>query len=380
MVELKTSFTLADVAVDMIDSSPNLIFIVNAQTAEFVYVNPSVIEKWGYPRDELLAGGSPLKISPEKQPDGTPTNELAVNYMMKALDGADVDFRWVFRKADDEDFVGLCQIKAHGGSQQLAERGLIMCTVTDITQDEHNHQVLQMALRKAEAARIAQQTFIATMSHELRTPLNAINGFAGVLSMITQGKIKQQADIILRNGQRLLELINSVLDIARMESDQLPIVMKPYHIRGLATQTIESLQSLAHEKGVEIKMLFDEDVPEQVTLDKDAFIKVLNNLVGNALKFTHQGHIAAHFSRDGESLVIEVQDTGVGIPLHMQAAIFERFRQVDGSSSREYGGSGLGLYIVRSLCNMMGGTVTVSSTEGEGSTFTATMKVFKEEA
>ncbi|RMF78072.1 MAG: PAS domain-containing sensor histidine kinase [Chloroflexi bacterium] len=375
---LQTTFQLDAVSADMVDSSPNLIFIVNARTAEFVYVNPAVSEKWGYPREELLNGGTPFTISPPNQPDGTPTNELATQYMMKAMSGEDTDFRWVFRRADGEEFIGLCQIKAYGGSPSLAEQGLIMCTVTDITEDERNRQALEVALRRAEAARIAQQTFIATMSHELRTPINAINGFAGVLMMTTQGTVRQQAETILRNGKRLLDLINSVLDIAKIESEQLPIVMKPHDLREILVSALEPLQSVAKEKNIGLKIEIANNVPQQITIDKDAFIKIVSNLAGNALKFTNEGGVTVTVTCMAENLIIEVSDTGIGIPLHMQSAIFDRFRQVDGSSQREHGGSGLGLYIVRSLCKLLGGNVTVTSVEGQGSTFKAVLPVLKE--
>jgi signal transduction histidine kinase len=227
------------------------------------------------------------------------------------------------------------------------------------------------AMQEAREASRLKSEFLAVMSHELRTPLNAIIGFAGIMLLeASNGKYRHMTERIRANSERLLTLIDDILDISRIESGRLELVPVPLSLRRVAEEIRSEMAVLAEQKGLAFSATVSDDVPQEVMLDEEAIIKMLTNLVSNGFKFTNEGSVQLRIHREQSELVFEAIDTGIGIPAHMQQIIFESFRQVDGSTTREHGGAGLGLSIVRHLCSAMNGTVTVSSDVGEGSTFT----------
>lgn len=229
---------------------------------------------------------------------------------------------------------------------------------------EANEKVLETSRLKDE--------FLAVMSHELRTPLNAILGFSGILLMDDTLDEKQAFQIqrIETNSERLLNLINDILDISRIQAGRMTFNPVTLDIHRLTNRLYEQLGILAKQKGLLFTKTITPDVPDKIVLDEDAFIKILTNLVSNAIKFTTEGEVSLTLSTDAQKLVVRVQDSGIGIPPQLQEVIFEEFRQVDSSSMRSYGGTGLGLAIVRRLCMALGGNVSVKSRVHEGSTFT----------
>jgi len=230
-------------------------------------------------------------------------------------------------------------------------------------------------IRQAKEAARAKDVFLATMSHELRTPLNAIIGFLGIMMMAggLEGDNLYMVERARANAERLLKLINDILEISRIEAGRLELAKTDVNVRDLVEGLSSQMDVLAEQKGVQFAVHIDADVPITVRADPDALTKIVTNLLGNAFKFTDKGSVAMQISRTDTSLQIQVKDTGIGIPLHMQEAIFESFRQVDDSIARAHGGSGLGLSIVRQLCMAMNGSVRVSSAPGQGSTFTVTL-------
>ncbi len=238
---------------------------------------------------------------------------------------------------------------------------------------------LRIATAEAREASRLKDEFLAVMSHELRTPLNAIIGFTGILTLTKnlEPNVEHKIRRIRANGERLLALINDILDISRIESGRMQLTFTPIAIRPLIETLDAQMIVLAEEKGLAFKVHIDEAVPQLIEIDQDAITKIATNLLSNAFKFTEKGEVNLnlHWQEKDSQLVIEVIDTGIGIPAHMSEIIFETFRQVDGSSTRKYGGSGLGLSIVRHLCSTMNGTVQVSSVVDGGSTFTVTLPV-----
>ncbi len=229
--------------------------------------------------------------------------------------------------------------------------------------------------KEAEAAREANRLkdqFLAVMSHELRTPLNAIIGFLGVMKMM--GKLDTQAthmaDRARANAERLLALINDILDISKIESGQYELIPSSIDLRKTVERWQSQMEILAKQKGVEFTVKIDNQLPDMIYVDEDALTKVTTNLLANAFKFTEKGSVTLDLKRHGSSAwTISVTDTGIGIPENARALVFESFRQVDGSIRRAYGGTGLGLSIVQRLCTVMKGSVQLQSTVGEGSTF-----------
>ncbi|MCP4717410.1 MAG: response regulator, partial [Deltaproteobacteria bacterium] len=244
--------------------------------------------------------------------------------------------------------------------------------------------IIRAEKEKAVKANKAKSEFLANMSHELRTPLNAVIGFSELLSaMAVEQKQRSYTQSIRTAGKSLLTLINDILDLSKIESGMMEIKYAPVNPRMIFNE----IQQIFHEKLTRKNLAYitdiDESLPTLLTLDETRLRQILLNLVGNAVKFTADGHIklsakqAAKTHQPGLSartpgqinLVISVEDTGIGIPPQEQARIFQPFTQQSGQSIREYGGTGLGLSICKRLTQMMKGRISVTSQPGKGSCF-----------
>lgn len=235
----------------------------------------------------------------------------------------------------------------------------------------------------AENSRLKSE-FLSMMSHELRTPMNAIQGFTGIMLKRMAGvdyneKSERYLNKIQSNSERLLGLINDFLDLSRIESGRMEIAHLPMSPTEMAQRWQENLSVLADNKNLEFTLDIDPNLPETLYGDEEAISKIAINLVGNAIKFTEAGSVTLFLQKQDNQMKLEVTDTGVGIPPHARDYIFDEFRQVDQSSKRVHGGTGLGLSIVQKLAVAMGGTVTLQSEVGEGSTFTVLLPMHTDE-
>ncbi|MFL5296789.1 MAG: ATP-binding protein [Phenylobacterium sp.] len=241
----------------------------------------------------------------------------------------------------------------------------------NVTERKRSELALTAALDRAEAGSRAKSEFLATMSHEIRTPLNGVLGMAQAMS---QDKLaasqRVRLEVIRKSGESLLTLLNSVLDLSKIEAGKFALDEGEVDIEAIARAAADAFSAEAQAKGVQIGVLVGEAAKGVYAGDAVRLSQVLYNLVSNAVKFTPEGSVTLAVDRRGRNLVVQVADTGVGISADQQAGLFEKFVQADSSVTRRFGGTGLGLAICRQLVTMMGGTIELESRENAGSTFT----------
>ncbi|MEO5364098.1 MAG: MASE1 domain-containing protein [Magnetococcus sp. DMHC-8] len=249
--------------------------------------------------------------------------------------------------------------------------------VTDITAQKEAQLEMARAKAQAEAANRAKTDFLSAMSHEIRTPMNIVLGMSEVL-LETELNTEQQHHLtMLRNaGTSLLQLINDILDLSKVEADKLPILEESVPVRQEAQEVVDMLQVLARKKGLSLTLRVDPRLPEYLLSDTLRFRQCLFNLINNALKFTEQGGVVVEIGQnDGQPPAVQctVADSGIGIRSEYLDTIFENFTQFDSGLSRRYGGTGLGLPLTKRLLDKLGGRIWVESTYGQGSRFHFTL-------
>ncbi|MEM9968447.1 MAG: ATP-binding protein [Pseudomonadota bacterium] len=259
---------------------------------------------------------------------------------------------------------------------QRGPEGDMVSLGLDITATVRYEEELKKARHTAESANRAKSAFLANMSHEIRTPMNGIVGMAQVLSDTELDQEQQLCvETIKNSGEALLVILNDVLDYSKIEARKLDLHPQPFNLKTAIEEVIMLLEPIAHEKGIALVLDYDATLAERLFADPGRIRQILTNLIGNAVKFTQEGHVSievageSSVAEDNVAVTVIIEDTGIGIPPEMVGHIFGEFNQVENERNRQFDGTGLGLAITQRLVEMMGGRIWVTSKEGKGSRF-----------
>ncbi|MEY4592691.1 MAG: hypothetical protein RIR18_1586 [Pseudomonadota bacterium] len=320
----------------------------------------------GYTKEEAL------RLNVSDWDASIPKSELV--RVVREIIGSAKQFETLHRRKDGS--VIAVEINAKG--IEIDGHHYLYASSRNITERKEAEKSILQAKEAAEAANVAKSRFLATMSHEIRTPMNGILGMAQLLLMpnLEEQERHEFAQTILNSGKVLLALLNDILDLSKVEAGKLELETRPFDAAEIVNETQKLFAESAHLKGLALHASWVGPAEQIYAGDSLRIRQMVTNLVSNALKFTSSGEIrltAQEIERDNTNasalLEFSVADTGVGIPFEKQHLLFQPFSQADTSTTRQYGGSGLGLSIVRSLSKLMGGNVGLESTPGEGSRF-----------
>lgn len=339
----------------------------------FKRVNPAFTRTLGFTEEELLASPFFDFIHPED----VSATLAEVQKLAAGQDTIDFENRYLRKDGSYCWIAWRCPAPAPGS-------GLLYGVGRDVTEHKRVEMEFRKAMAATEAASRAKSEFVANMSHEVRTPLNGILGMTELaLEAEVTPRVRDYLETINQSAELLLMIVNDILDFSKMESGKFQLDSTEFPLRETLEITLQALASRAHKKGLELAFHIDPATPDALIGDPVRLRQVITNLVGNAVKFTDQGEVVVHVEpeRNGElasdtlfdsglvRLHGVVRDTGIGIPPDKQERIFEAFSQADMSTTRKYGGTGLGLTISSYLIQQMGGRIWVESREGEGSEF-----------
>ncbi len=347
------------------DSLPVLISYVDVhQRYRF---NNLAYERWfDVPRDSLR-GRHVRELL------GDATYELAAPHILRALAGDAVGYETEYPFRDTRRVIRVEYVPDRGVDGEI--RGYVSVKY-DVTEARLAAQSLAEAKRAAEKANVAKSDFLANMSHEIRTPLSSILGYGELLEAHTVDPDNLACiDAIRRNGRHLLEIVNDILDLSKIEAGMLRAELVRMAPGGILRDAVESLRVRAAEKGLSLDLSHEGPLPATIESDPTRLRQVLLNLLSNAIKFTERGgiRVSVRLLASSRLLEIEVADTGIGISPERQVGLFVAFTQADSSINRRYGGTGLGLAISKRLVELLGGNISVASSEGQGSKFSFTV-------
>jgi two-component system, sensor histidine kinase and response regulator len=383
----------------VIDNLPDAIFVKDLEYRKTI-ANPADVRNMGFTSESEVLGKSDFDIFPQAVAEQTNVDDrtvvqtgIPVLNREELLTNKNGDRYWLLTskiplRDNDGAITGLVGIGIDITDRKLAEEALArqnedLARAKAVAEDqacelEQQAESLREAREQALEASRLKSEFVANMSHEIRTPLNGIIGMAGLL-MDTRVTPDQQeyVDVIHKSGEILLNVINDILDFSKIEAGRMSLEVVPFNLQEVFEESLELHAQAARAKGLEVTCFVEENVPTELKGDPGRIRQILMNLIGNAIKFTEHGEISLRaqlVSEDPSAAVIRlsVHDTGIGISPDAQRRLFQPFTQADGSTTRRFGGTGLGLTISKRLSEMMHGTISVESQPGTGSTFHVT--------
>jgi two-component system, sensor histidine kinase and response regulator len=352
------------------ENNPVPTWVFDLESCQFLEVNNAAIKHYGYSKEDFLAMNI-MDLRPTGDTDSI-KEELDI---IKTRDSSTMQGRHCIKDGT------IIDVLLSWHNFDYDNHRAVLVVAQDITESKQAQEELRAAKEAAEIANKAKSEFLANMSHEIRTPMNGVIGTISLLAH-TQLTAEQQeyVETIRLSGDALLNVINDILDLSKIESNEIILEAHPFRIGTCIEETFDLFAIQADQKNIDLVYWIDEKVPQVVIVDAARLRQVLVNLVSNAIKFTEHGEIHILVSKvseiDGKiELLFAVRDTGIGIPIDRIHKLFRPFSQVDSSSTRKYGGSGLGLAICARAVALLDGHIWVESKFGEGSTFSFTINV-----
>ncbi len=342
--------------------------IIHAEDGEVIYLSKTWCQISGYTQDEIKTVQDWLKKTCTTEKDLIQGKIDKLYELDARFEEGEFD---ILAKNGDKivwDFYSVPLGRLPDGKR------LVMSTAVDVTERKRQQEHLENAKIQAEAANIAKSQFLANMSHEIRTPINAIIGFCGFLTEedLNAGQ-REEVKIISEAANSLLKLVNDILDFSKIEAGELATEKINFSLNKLLNSLKLMMKPKAVLKGIEFEIIRDDELPVLINSDPTRLNQCLVNLADNAIKFTQKGYVHINVAKeeaDGKPCIrFDVIDTGIGVPTDKQDLIFESFRQVDGSTTRKYGGTGLGLTITKQLSKLLGGKLSMTNQRDFGSVF-----------
>jgi PAS domain S-box-containing protein len=363
----------------LFDNNPHPTWVFDRETLRFLAVNAAAVRKYGYSSDEFLK----MTIKDIRPPEDVP---VLLDNVGSVRDGDESIGNWRHRRKDGTNI----DVEITSYALSFADRAAEVVVAVDVTQRKRDeaekrkfidklavsNQELELRNREVERATRLKSKFLANMSHELRTPLNAIVGFSDLLADGTPGELngkqKRFVNHIKQGSAHLLQLINDILDLSKIETGQLELRCEDFQLKDALPEVLSTIRPLAMIKNIQVQQKLNTEL--SVYADRVRFKQILYNLLSNAIKFTPKdGRIDLDCVEKGNGVCISVTDTGIGIRAEDQAVVFEEFRQVEGNTDTANEGTGLGLAITKRLVEQQGGKISLESEPGKGSRFTFTL-------
>ena len=351
---------------EVLNNSLGIVIVFNDK-GEVSFLNQVGIEELGYQPEESDIAGMAATVFRELN-----------NYVAdaKAFEGKKIKTT-IYRK-NNTCFPAVIRIKR---IENENHEMLNVVSVLNITDEHLMENELQKVREEMSNTMRIQNEFTANITHELRTPVNGIQGHIKNLILNEEDEDKRKVmDIIMKCCLNMEKIINNLLDFSKIEAGKFELASEEFSVRQCIEHVISTSSSIANEKGIQLSAYVDDAVPETIIGDELRLVQMLNNLISNAVKFTSVGYVRVEVyqtfrKKDIVELSFLVIDTGIGISSAEQDKLFQSFSQVDGSVTRKYGGTGLGLYVTKQLVELMNGEISISSQRGQGSTFTFTIHV-----